>query len=333
MKIDSIYGSFDITEPVLIELLNSKELNRLKDISQGGYLPAYKDQEDASVSNRYNHSIGVFCLLRRFKAPLEEQIAGLLHDVSHTAFSHAIDYAFKSISNQQNQSFQDDHHETFIKHSDIPVILNKYNINVDYILDDSHFPLKENELPDLCADRLDYSLMCMYTVYKMITESEKDYIVDSLTVYNSSFIMKDFESAKFYAEKFLELDNTYFSGLRSAVMLAFNGKLFQTLIRDYNFKVEDFLNYTNSDVIKIIENHIKDNPELKKYYDYLHLTTDNFKNDKNDYEEHVFCKSRAINPQFLKDGKLYRVSDFDNDFKKQLESVGKYKEYFIRCIK
>lgn len=36
---DEIYGRFEITEPVLKELLNAPELQRLKGISMAGYYP------------------------------------------------------------------------------------------------------------------------------------------------------------------------------------------------------------------------------------------------------------------------------------------------------
>ena len=41
--------------------------------------------------------------------------------------------------------------------SEIPNILERYGFNLDYILDDKNFPLKERSLPDLCADRIDYA--------------------------------------------------------------------------------------------------------------------------------------------------------------------------------
>ena len=43
---------------------------------------------------RYEHSVGVMLLARRVGGGLREQVAALLHDVSHTAFSHVIDHVF-----------------------------------------------------------------------------------------------------------------------------------------------------------------------------------------------------------------------------------------------
>ena len=39
-------------------------------------------------TTHFEHSLGAFILVRRLDAALDEQIAALLHDASHTAFSH-----------------------------------------------------------------------------------------------------------------------------------------------------------------------------------------------------------------------------------------------------
>jgi hypothetical protein len=92
MKInDKIYEKVEIEEPVLLELLKSSSVLRLKNISQFGVPDKYYHFKNYS---RYEHSIGVMILLRKLGATLEEQIAGLLHDVSVLAFSHVIDWVF-----------------------------------------------------------------------------------------------------------------------------------------------------------------------------------------------------------------------------------------------
>ncbi len=119
---DSVYGTFTIGEPTLQELIASQPLQRLQDISMAGYAePFFPD----SYHSRFEHSVGVCYLLSKFGASLKEQIAGLLHDISHTAFSHCIDYALLEGS-QTHHTFQDDAFETFVTHSVIPQILHKY---------------------------------------------------------------------------------------------------------------------------------------------------------------------------------------------------------------
>ena len=87
---DEIYGEFKVAEPVLISLINSQPIQRLKGIDNYG-IP--KEMYQFPGFSRFDHSLGVLLLLRRLGAGIEEQVAGLLHDVSHTAFSHVVDWA------------------------------------------------------------------------------------------------------------------------------------------------------------------------------------------------------------------------------------------------
>ena len=111
---DVIYGTFEIEEQVLVDLINSKPVQRLKTIEQQGLpeeydiFPGYK---------RYEHSVGVMLLLKKLKASIEEQITGLLHDVSHTAFSHVVDWV---MGDRVKEDFQDKVHQDIISNSEIP---------------------------------------------------------------------------------------------------------------------------------------------------------------------------------------------------------------------
>lgn len=87
---DVLYGEFEV-DVVLEELILSKPMQRLKGIHQAG--ASYLMNEKWNVT-RFDHSVGVMLLVKKLGGSVEEQIAGLLHDVSHTAFSHVIDYVF-----------------------------------------------------------------------------------------------------------------------------------------------------------------------------------------------------------------------------------------------
>jgi len=150
---DRVYGKVEITEPVILELINCPTFQRLKEIDQIGYFEPYFP---GTAHSRFEHSMGVFLLLDKYKAPIEERIAGLIHDVSHSAFSHCIDYVLY-IGSEKEHNHQDNVFDEFVRESQIPEILKKYNLDINYILDDNNFPLKEKDLPDLCADRIDYS--------------------------------------------------------------------------------------------------------------------------------------------------------------------------------
>nr|WP_239256412.1 HD domain-containing protein [Listeria ilorinensis] len=167
---DPLYGEY-ILESILVDLINSAPVQRLKKIHQGG--ASYLVNPKWNLT-RYEHSIGVMLLIRKLGGALEEQIAGLLHDVSHTAFSHVIDLSLDG----------DDYHDKIFNKvvfdSEIPYILQKYNYSVKNLLSQK-WPLLDMGAPFLSADRIDYTLRDMYT-YQNISLEQCHNFIDSLIV-------------------------------------------------------------------------------------------------------------------------------------------------------
>ena len=165
--IETFYGVVDVTEPVLLELIDSKAVQRLKSIHQYGVAYYTTHREEYT---RYDHSLGVFHLLRASGCPLKEQIAGLLHDVSHTVFSHVGDHIFQVAHKETD--YQNSIHEDFLNATDIGAILRKYGLSPKELLPVEHFfPALEQPRPNLCADRLEYNIQGAYH-QKFITKQE-----------------------------------------------------------------------------------------------------------------------------------------------------------------
>ncbi len=186
MKVnDSIFGEVDIDVPVIVDLINSKPVQRLRGINSGGPCQYIHEGLQNESETRFGHSVGVMLMLRHFKASLFEQIAGLLHDVSHTAFSHAGDYVFGS---PHTQGYQDSILDQFILQSEIPQILARHGLKAEEVLPIHKFTLLEQEIPDLCADRLDYSLRHPF-IKKYLAPLRPLEVLDYLTVQEGKFVM------------------------------------------------------------------------------------------------------------------------------------------------
>jgi len=322
--IDRVYGNFEIKEFVILELIHSSILQRLQEIDQAGY---FEPHFSGTAHSRFEHSIGVYLLLKMYNTPIEEQIAGLIHDVSHSAFSHCIDYALDAGSEKEH-NHQDNVFDEFVRKSEIPEILKKYNLDLEYILDNKNFPLEEKDLPDLCADRIDYSLRTA-TVFGEIKNGK--YFIDNLKVENEKWIFKNFESAEKYAELFLKLNTDYYAGLPSAVMFRTVGDYLRyALLKKYISETD--LYTTDKIVLKKIEPHIKTDSKLSLLFDRMNNKI-GFKNDPNDYSEKVFCKSRVVNPLCWHDGKIKRVSEVESSWNDILKREFKPKEYFLKFDK
>jgi len=323
---DKIYGKFNITEPIILGLIKCRAMQRLKGINQYGYAGAYLSR---AKTNRFEHSLGVSCLLRKYGAPLEEQISGLLHDISHSAFSHCIEYALeKKTFGKQNH--QDDIFEEYIKKTGIPGIFKRYRISLDYIIDDKNFPLKEKSLPDICADRIDYLLrdaLC----FKMIGKKRINYFLNNLEAKNEKWFFKSYQSAKLFAKLFYYINKKYYTGLPTVLMFASVGNCLKyALNKGYISKKN--LYATDKQVLNKVKKNIKKDKKLNLLWEKMNKKS-KFNSDIKNYNLKIACKSRAIDPLFIKNGKLLRISDIDKNWKKIVEKESKPKEYFIKFEK
>lgn len=186
--VETFYGPVEVEETVLLDLIDSPAFQRLKRIHQYGV--AYYTTHSEEY-NRYDHSIGVFTVLRAHGASLEEQIAGLLHDVSHTAFSHVGDWVF-GVENQED-SYQDKIHISFLEESGIATILRRHHYKPEALLPlEEHFPALESGLPNLCADRIDYNIQGAY-YQGFITYKEAIAIFNDLQFIENQWIAKNKE--------------------------------------------------------------------------------------------------------------------------------------------
>jgi len=329
---DKVYGNFNITEPIILELLNSPALKRLKDIDQGGYGPLcvrpYTEPGQFG-HNRLTHSIGVYLLLKKYNTPIQEQIAGLTHDVSHSAFSHCIDYVLET-GNGKEQNHQDNSHDNFVKITDIPKIFKKYKVNLEYILNDKNFPLKEKLLPDLCADRIDYSLR-EAVIFNEISSAEARNILNNLTVKNNRWVFNNFKTAKKFAQLFYKLNKIYFCGLPTAIMFRTVGDCLKYALQKKYIRFDD-LYTTDKIVIAKIKKYLKKDEYLNLLWQRMNGKIKAKQNRKN-YDAHIFCKSRIVDPLFINKGKITRFSEVELKWSKIVKQELKPKEYFLKFKK
>jgi len=324
---DSVYGEIVITEQVIVELINSLVLQRLKGVDQAGYPPLYKPRKRVS---RFDHSVGVYWLLHMYGASIEEQIRGLIHDVSHSCFSHCIDYTLENGS-EKTQNFQDDVFNIFVQKSNIKEIIEKHGFDFDYIIG-NHFQLEEKELPALCADRIDYSLRDALS-FGFINKKNVGYILEKLIVEEQNWVFKNLESAKKYANLFLRINTERYSGVSSAIMFRVVGDFLRYSLKE-GYIIEEDLYTTDNFVIEKINKFVDKDEVLDLLWRRMNNKAGKIINSPDDYHVRIFCKSRAIDPLF-KDGggQTKRLSSVDQPWRKVLNEQSKPKLYFLKFPK
>jgi uncharacterized protein len=319
---DKIYGRSVIEEPVIVELMECPALVRLKDVDQGGYV---EPNFPGTKQSRFEHSVGDYLLLKRFNASLEEQICGLIHDVSHTVFSHCVDY-MNDHGSGAKQDHQDNAHVGYVLNSEIPGILGKYGLDVNFILDENNFPLQENDIPDICADRIDYSLLGMIS-FGIASKKDTDFILDNLSVVDNQWVFKDIKAAKSFAELFYRLNRDFYSGFKTAMMFKTVGDYCTHALSKKYIDYSD-LYTTDSEVLEKINNFLSNDKKLMILWKRM--------NDPecavNDPENGALMKlkSRIVDPLYIEGGKTRRYSESDVRWRDVVTSELKPKEYFLK---
>lgn len=305
---DLVYGKFTITEPVILELINSRPLQRIKRINQAGSQLV----EPHRTLTRYEHCIGVMLLLRKYNAILEEQIAGLLHDVPHTAFSHAVDFVFRE---GESQTYHERFLEKVILDSEIPAILQKYRVDTKKVLDPGNFSLLEQEIPELCADRIDYSLRDLRN-YDYLTNQEIEQILGSIAVHNDRFIMTDRQTAAVFARAFIKACLEFWNSPKTLATFELMGDLLRTGLELGIIKEEDLF-LTDDELILKISNSAR--PETTKFLEKLTPRL-SFTLDQENFDYHTKGKARYIDPPILHNNEIKRLSEINETFSHEVAS-------------
>ncbi|MEK4738740.1 MULTISPECIES: HD domain-containing protein [Bacillus] len=293
---DVIYGEFKV-DKVLEELILSKPVQRLKGVHQAG--ASYLMNEKWNVT-RFDHSVGAMLLIKKLGGSVEEQIAGLLHDVSHTAFSHVIDYVFDN----ENESYHEEIFSAVVKNSEIPAILSKHGYNYeDILLDDSKWTLLERSAPELCADRVDYTLRDMYTYGYVSLEEAQNFLEDLIAV-NGKMVLQNIEIAEWFTKTYYKEVIDFFM---KPINIYGNDMLAKTLKLALHKKIihpDDFLFEDHELITKL---QLCKDQEVDALLRKVHPSIE-VKEDRNEYDLHQKNKVRLIDPPLLREGEVVRSS-------------------------
>lgn len=234
---------------LVLALLDSPAMNRLRNINQYGPIQMVDSQGHTNESySRYDHSLGVFYLLNRFGAPFVEQISGLLHDVTHSAFSHVSDYLFSGLT-AGDPDYHDSQFVHFANTYGISSILAQHHLSAEALApkDNPLFTRLEQPLPELAADRLDYilqgaarrKLLCRAQVEAILADLSFDPLTEHWYVSNA-------ESARLIADASIALNRDIFVTAWGRMLYQWTATAVKELLRSGTINNDDFF-FTMSD--------------------------------------------------------------------------------------
>lgn len=298
--LDDIYGEFEI-ESIFEELINTKEVQRLKEIHQGG--ASYLVNPKWNVS-RYEHSIGTMLFIRIMGGTIEEQIVGLLHDISHTAFSHVIDFALKN----NEEDYHEKIYSEVVELSKIPQILSLHGYNYrDILFNESKWSILEKAAPKLCADRIDYTLRDMFH-YEFISKEEINSFLNCLSVIEGEVVITSLKASEWFVDIyykevigfFMDPLNVYaYDRLSKALRISLDLKeiTLDDLLKEDKY-VYSLLENSNSDEVLNLIKSINSEVSLIE--------------NKEDYDIFHKSKVRVIDPTIFMEGQLYKASEISD---------------------
>lgn len=302
---DMLYGGVDVDDSVLVELIGSAPLQRLKQVSQSG-IPLEIDVPHSAYS-RYVHSVGVMLLLRRFGAGIEEQIAGLLHDVSHAAFSHVMDWV---MGNQEEENYQDSILGEHIGRPPISKILERHGFDVKKISDlekNGAYPLLERKLPDLCADRIDYALRDMTDWLGVDARP----CLGGLGAVDSEFVFKSVDAALFFGRNYMACQKGCWGGAEWKLRYHLLSSSLKEAMGDGIIGKESLYDSSEQDIIAKIR---KEGSDRERRLLELAVGRVNFE-IREDGEISVTKKIRYVDPKVVEGGRTRRLSEIDASFR------------------
>lgn len=196
---DPVYGYVHVFDKLIWDLIQTKEVQRLRRIKQlGGTYMVFHTAEHS----RFSHSLGVYEMARKIIRALmycgtvleeEERLlvlsAALLHDLGHGPFSHS----FESVFNVRHELFTE---RIIMEDTEVNQVLESYQKGFatkvrDVINKTYDNPLVINIISSqLDADRLDYLLRDAYFTGAPYGEIDVERILRTMRVVNNKIVYK-----------------------------------------------------------------------------------------------------------------------------------------------
>lgn len=196
---DPVYGYVHVFDKLIWDLVQTKEVQRLRRIKQlGGTYMVFHTAEHS----RFSHSLGVYEMARKIIRALmycgtvleeEERLlvlsAALLHDLGHGPFSHS----FESVFNVRHELFTE---RIIMEDTEVNQVLESYQKGFAMKVRDVINKTYENPLviniisSQLDADRLDYLLRDAYFTGAPYGEIDVERILRTMRVVNNKIVYK-----------------------------------------------------------------------------------------------------------------------------------------------
>ena len=239
----------------LNEYIETKELLKQDDVNTTCGLRYTKLLGIDYPISSFEHSIGVALVVWHFTHDKKQTIAGLLHDISTPAFKHCIDFLNGDYLKQE--STEELTVEVIKNSKEIMGLLKRDGISLEEVCDYHIYPICDNDLPKLSADRLEYSLCHGYFTYKLNTFAEIKEMYNDIEIQNNEFgeIELGFKTKKIARNfvKMTSLLSVLYRCDKARYSMSFITEILRRLNKDGLISVKDLYEKKEEDILTIIE--------------------------------------------------------------------------------
>ena len=205
--------------------------------------------------SRLDHSVGVALIIWHFTHDKAQTLSGLFHDASTPVFSHVSDFRK---GDALTQTATEAPNESLLKNDQaLCDLLAEDGLTVDQICDYHIYPVADNEIPQLSADRLEYMFPS-----GMALDGSWD-LPSIERAYNDIVVLKNEDGVDELGFKTLEIAEDYcrrFCMIGHILQLNENKLTLHMLGQIMNLAVEqgvlhedDFMNKSESEIMRVLD--------------------------------------------------------------------------------
>ena len=291
--------------------------------------------------SRFDHSVGVALIVWHFTHNKAQTIAGLLHDISTPTFSHVSDFRK---GDALTQTATEEPTASIIR-SDVQLqkMLELDGLTIGEVEDYHLYPIADNEIPRLSADRLEYmfpsgmSLDGSWTMEE-VARCYKDIVILKNEDGIDELGFKHTEIAEEYCRHFCMIGHILQLN-ENKLTLQLLGVIMNQAVELKILSEQDFMKLSEQQVTGKIEFAINSNKNLPDSFANLYRTfrnmtfiehTNKALPPEDYFSVSLKVKQRYINP-LVKDG--VRLSSVSESAEKLIEDFLLYEDSKYGCVK
>ncbi len=312
------------------------------------WTPLYKNR---FYYSRLDHSVGVALIVWHFTKDKAQTIAGLLHDVSTPVFSHVSDFRKGDALTQT--ATEEDNSSLVCQDEKLAELLKTDGLTVNQVKDYHVYPIADNEIPQLSADRLEYmfpsgmalegswTLDQIKETYADISVLKNEQNIDELG-FNSLSIAENYCRLFCMTGHILQLQE-------DKVCLQLLGEIMNRAVELKILSENDFMTLPEKQILEKIENAqktFKSKPTndglASEYFFRLYKTfrtmtkiehTQNALPPEDYFSVNLKVKMRYINPLVKTKNGIFRLSEVSDFARKIISDFQTYTDTPFGCVK